>query len=92
MTPELEVLDQLEGGDLPLDVVAGLFSDLQHCRRATVAMLQDGKIIILDPSEEPVPPWRFREFELSDEFWAAGSGYRMSLSDEGLRFLTCGEA
>jgi hypothetical protein len=48
MSQELEVLDQLLGGDLPLDAFSRLFPDQDRCRRAIQAMLMEGHVRIVD--------------------------------------------
>jgi hypothetical protein len=63
MSPELEVLDQLQGGDLPLRVVASLFPDEAHARRAIAAMLAAGELELLDAEGTALSPWQQREFE-----------------------------
>jgi hypothetical protein len=88
MTPELEVLDQLIGGDLLLNVIAGLFPDRDHCRQAVSAMLKSGEINILDPSGQLVPAWRYRELEGTEELWSAGTAYRLSITEAGAKRIT----
>ncbi len=83
MSPEIEVLDQLLGGDLPLNVIAGLFPDLHRCRRALAAMLEGGEVRMLNAEGRPIPPWRYRELEGIPSFWAKGTPYRLSITDVG---------
>ena len=83
MTPELEVLEQIVDSDLPLNVIAGLFIDRDHCRRAIRAMLNEGEVLVLDPEGRPLPFWRYREMEGDPAFWARGTPYRMSITDAG---------
>jgi hypothetical protein len=83
MSPELEVLDQLLGSDLPLDVIAGLFPDQDHCRQSIQAMLFDGQIKIVDAEGVAIPDWRYRELQFQPDFWASGTPYRMSITDFG---------
>jgi hypothetical protein len=85
MIPELEVLDQLLGGDLPLNVIAGLFPDRDRCRRAVGAMLKGGEVCILDAAGQPVPEWRYRELEYAPDIWSEGTTYRMSIADAGAK-------
>ena len=83
MTPELEVLDQLLCDDLPIGVIAGLFSNRAHCRRAIGAMLREGEIQVLDPAGRPLPGWRYRELEGDPAFWGKASPYRLAITDVG---------
>ena len=48
MSPELETLDQLQGGDLSLDVIRGLYPDDARFKRAMTAMLVAGELRLLD--------------------------------------------
>ena len=61
MSPELEMLDQLQGGDLPLSVVRGLFGDDDRFVRAAVAMLDMEEIRLLEAEGTELPRWRWRE-------------------------------
>ena len=83
MSTETEVLDQLLGGDLSLNIIAKLFQDQGHCQRAIQAMLRDGQVRILDAQGVPIPEWRYRELQSEPEFWAIGTRYRMSITDLG---------
>ena len=83
MTPELEVFEQLVDSDLPVSVIAGLFSDRTRCRRATGAMLREGEIQVLDPAGRPLPGWRYRELEGDPAFWGKASPYRLAITDVG---------
>ena len=47
MSPELETLDQLLGGDLPIAVIRGLFDDDSHFAHAVEAMLCEMEIRLL---------------------------------------------
>ena len=88
MTPEIEVLDQLTGGDLPLNVIAGLFPDRDRCRQAVSAMLKSGEINILDRSGQLVPVWRYRELEKTEALWSEGTPYRLSITEAGAKRIT----
>jgi hypothetical protein len=44
MSPELETLDQLLGGDMPLAVVCGLFDNGERFARSVAAMLHAGEV------------------------------------------------
>jgi hypothetical protein len=88
MPPELEVLDQLIGGDLPLNAIAGLFPDRDHCHQALTAMLKSGEINILDGSGQLVPAWRFRELQGTEDLWSEGTPYRLSITEVGAKRIT----
>ena len=81
--PELEVLDQLLGGPMPLQVIAGLFPNREHCHRAISAMLKDGQIEILDREGHPLPFWHFREESVLPGFRDRGTGFQAEITEKG---------
>jgi hypothetical protein len=85
MSQELEVLDQLLGGDLPLEVIAGLFPDRDQCRRAVGAMLAGSEVSVLDSAGRPVPAWRYHELERTTDLWCDGTPYRLSVTAAGAK-------
>jgi hypothetical protein len=88
MTPELETLDQLLGGDLPLRVVRDLYPDLDHFRRGVLGLLTCGDVRLLKTDETEVPSWRWREL------FAGGGGaielanMKLRITAEGTRRIT----
>jgi hypothetical protein len=85
MTPELDVLDQLLGGDLSLAVIAGLFSDQDHCRQAIGGMVKAGDVCILNADGERLPAWRYRELENAPDIWSKATPYRLSITETGAK-------
>jgi hypothetical protein len=85
MTPELEVLDQLQGGDLPLEVVAKRFDDHSRFLNALVRMVEAGEVALIDPAGNAVPHWHFQEIARGDTRNAAVGSIRVSLTDIGAR-------
>jgi hypothetical protein len=64
--PELETLDQLLGGDMPLTVVAKLYSSPEAFQTGIKGLLSCGDVLLLDTEGNAVPAWRWREvFDLS---------------------------
>lgn len=61
MSPELETLDQLQGGSLPLQVVRGVFGQEGRFVRAIEAMLESREVRLIDGDGTEVPRWRWRE-------------------------------
>ena len=88
LAPELEVLDQLLGGDLPLNVIVDLFHNIERCQRAVSAMLHNGDISIISQSGQKIPSWRYRELQSVPQFWAQGTSYRLSITDAGAKRIT----
>jgi len=81
--PELEVLDQLQGCDEPLSLMASLFPDESYAKRAIGAMIRAGDIVVMDANGRVVPEWRWNEIERDPAAWAAAAKYRLSLTDAG---------
>ena len=83
MSLELEVLDQLIGGDLPLPVVCELFDDESRFVRAIEAMLDTKEIrLLIDGSE--VPRWRWHEI-LGGSAASEAARARLTLTQVGAR-------
>jgi hypothetical protein len=61
MSPELEILDQLLGGDMPIALLRRLFDDKERFARAIAAMLAVGDLLMLSPDGTEVPRWQRRE-------------------------------
>lgn len=85
MTPELEVLDQLLGGDLSLAVIAELFASPDRCRQAIGAMVKAGDVCILDAKGKPVPAWRYRELVNVPNTWSKATPYCLSITETGAK-------
>ncbi len=83
MSLELEVLDQLQGGDLPLRIVASLFPDEAHARRAIAAMLAAGELELLDGEGAVLLPWQWRDLERQPGSWRTSNQYRLAITDAG---------
>lgn len=80
MSPELETLDQLCGGDLTIPLIRQLFSSGNHFVRAIMAMLRAGDVRLVDPSGCEVPHCRWREI-----LTANSTEMRLSITEAGER-------
>lgn len=80
MSPELETLDQLASGDLPISVIRSLFEDDNRFIRGITAMLAVGEIRLLDTTGESVPEWRWRDVLISGTDTS-----RLVITDKGAR-------
>jgi hypothetical protein len=58
-SPELELLDQLLGGNLSLAVCRRFFNGDASFSRAVLAMLDDGTIELLRADSAKVPRWQW---------------------------------
>lgn len=59
MSPELETLDQLLGGDLPVSVIRDLFADNDQFIHSITAILAAGEVRLLENGQQDVPQWRW---------------------------------
>ena len=85
MSLELEVLDQLQGGDLPLGVLAALFPDEAHARRGILAMVLAGDVNLLDVEGVALSAWQLRELQRRPSSWRTDTQYHLSLTEAGAR-------
>ena len=85
MSPELETLDQLLGGDLPLTLIRGLFNDKERFVHAVVAMLDADELQLLKPDEMEVPRWLWRAVLNEASGLPAENDYRLSITEVGAR-------
>ena len=83
MNPELETLDQLCGGDLPVPVVRGLFANSDRFVHAIMAMLCTGEVRLVDVDSVEVPRRRWR-----DILGAHSTDVRLSITEAGARRIT----
>jgi hypothetical protein len=58
---ELETLDQLLGGDLPLEVISKLFLSREAFEKGILGLLSCGDVVLLTVDGVKVPDWRWRE-------------------------------
>jgi hypothetical protein len=78
MSPELTLLDDLTGGDIPLEHARLLFQ-ADNFSRAILAMLKDGEIRLLDSQGTEVAHWQRADILSSAE----SSGYRVAITNKG---------
>lgn len=84
MSPELETLDQLLGGDLPLQVIRGLYPDAKAFSGGVLALLRNGDVqLLLDGTE--VPRWRWRALFEAGEVNQEMPRLRLTITDQGAR-------
>jgi hypothetical protein len=79
MSPELELLDQLFGGDMPLQLVRSLFADHERFERAVSAMIGEGELRLFEVDGSEVPGWR------QSEILRTSDQARLQLTEAGAR-------
>jgi hypothetical protein len=82
-SPELDTLDQLCDGDMPLAVVRKIFDDEARFARAIAAML-DAKEIRLTNDDVDVPRWQWREMLTNPDRWRLDQP-RVSITNIGTK-------
>jgi hypothetical protein len=83
MSPDLQALDQLLDGDLPLSVVRDLFGDEGRFVRSVRVMLDAGEVRLHRNDGADVPRWRWREV-----LTAPAEGTTLSITDAGAKRVT----
>ena len=61
MSPELETLDQLLGGQLALSIIRNVYPDDEAFRQGVHGLLNTGDVRLLTSDGSEVPAWRWRE-------------------------------
>lgn len=80
MSPELEMLDQLLGGNLPVAVVRSCFTDDQRFVHAALLMLNAREIKLLDEDGTDIPKWKWSEILKSNT-----GNPRVQITDGGVK-------
>jgi len=81
MSPELETLDQLLGGDLPLGTLRKLYPDSGSFNRGIIGLLDNGDVHLLAPDGSEVPNWRWRD--VFGDQPGVGQDFVLRLTDKG---------
>ena len=87
--PELEIIDQLEGGDLPLSVVCRFFVDDAQARRVLANYVSRGVVVLLERNDA-LPIWRCRELLSGEIPLQQNDSIRVSLTKKGARAFADG--
>jgi len=82
MGPELETLDQLQGGEQPLRVIRRIYADDQSFAKSIHALLLGGDVRLLAGDE--VPSWRWRELFI-DGVWKHQQDLMLDLTPAGAK-------
>jgi hypothetical protein len=85
MSPELETLDQLLGGDLSLTIVRRLYPDAESFKRGVLGLLSSGDVRIVTIDQDDVPKWRWKELFVDDTVMKDLGCLRMTITAQGAR-------
>jgi hypothetical protein len=85
MSPELETLDQLLGGDLSLEVIRKLYPDGEAFRLGVLGLVRNGDVRLVGINGDPVPEWRIRELRSGAISTVELNDLKLSLTPQGAR-------
>jgi hypothetical protein len=85
MSPELETLDQLLGGKLPLVAILKLYPDQQAFQRGVVGLLCAGDVRLSAVDEVEVPAWRRRELFVEGAVVKELDRLYLAITEQGAR-------
>jgi hypothetical protein len=84
LSPELETLDQLLGGDLRLEVVARLFPSHEAFQRGIIGLLSSGDVVLVAQAEE-IPSWRWKQLFSHELVPSETESISVKITAEGVR-------
>jgi len=90
LSPELDLLEQLNGGDMSLTLASKLFPNLERFKRVVQIYVRSGAVRLVkegDDGERLVQPWELRQLMDDPASWTGEGGreteYRLGLTHEG---------
>lgn len=85
LSPELETLDQLVGGDLQLPIIRRLYPDTQAFMRGVLGLLSSGDVCLITNDGSNVPQWRWRELFVNGAVMNSLSDLALKITEQGIR-------
>jgi hypothetical protein len=82
MSPEMDTLDQLEGGNMSLQVVHRIFPDEEGFVRGVQGLLQNGDVRLRSQSVD-VPQWQWRELLEGGKILNELFRFELELTEQG---------
>ena len=83
LSPEMETLDQLLGGEMRLNIVRRLYDSDQSFTRGILSLLQAGDVRLLDDAHAEVPNWRRRALFDDGEVLSALHSFTLEVTAAG---------
>ena len=85
MSPELETLDQLLGGELRLTIIQGLYPDEAAFMKGVLGLLASGDVRLFSVDDTEVPRWRWRELFGGGSVMSALDNMKLRITDQGIK-------
>jgi hypothetical protein len=85
MSPELETLDQLQGGDLPLGIILRVYPDANAFMRGVLGLITNGDVSLLTNNDVEVPSWRCRELFVNGTVMQEMESMKLRITPQGVR-------
>jgi hypothetical protein len=85
MSPELETLDQLLSGALPLAVIRNLYPDVDAFKQGVFGLLISGDVCLLTVDHTDVPSWRWRELFVDGTVTNELGNMNLKITAQGVR-------
>jgi hypothetical protein len=85
MSPELETLDQLLGGALPLAAIRDVYPNEDAFRLGVLGLLNSGDVCLLTIDHNDVPSWRWRELFVDGAVMKELGGMNLKITAQGTR-------
>jgi len=83
MMPELETLGQLQGGDLPLEIILHLSRDVEAFKRGVMGLIACGDVRLLTSRNIEVPACRHRKLFVDGIVMQEIKNLRLSITEQG---------
>jgi len=88
MSPELETLDSLLGGELSLAVIRALYPDAEAFNRGVLALLSSGEVCVLGVDGGAVPSWLWRQLFAAEGVANELELLRIKITDKGIQRMS----
>ena len=83
MSPELETLDQLLGGDMSVSAIVAIYPSPDDCRSGLLGLLAAGDVRLLTPERLEAAEYEWRALFSQQDWIQALNDYRLSITQEG---------
>ncbi|HMH00571.1 MAG TPA: hypothetical protein VK555_04110 [Terriglobales bacterium] len=83
MSPELETLDQLLGGDLSLALILPMYPSQEAFGRGVLGLLSCGDVVLMTTEGVEVPPWRWRKLFSDRIVFQQLENFRLRITPQG---------